>query len=147
MFVYKLVFVMWNHFSFISVHNLEMDNPFLAKIPLMDFERTPPIFNCVFKKKTRNLKKKPRCYIFDFKPLYKSANYLWCCTSSLETEYLVMFSSGSHVNWYCWTVKLHVFLFFIFFRKVGEISLPGNHVLKKTYDFLSTWTAHELILI
>lgn len=45
---------MWNHFSFISVHNLEMDNPFLAKIPVMDFERTPPIFNCVFKKKPRN---------------------------------------------------------------------------------------------
>lgn len=109
---------MWNHFSFISVHNLEMDNPFLAKIPLMDFERTPPIFNCVLKKKTQKFKKKkPRCYIFDFKPLYKSANYLWCCTSSLETEYLVMFSSGSHVNWYCWTVKLHVFLFLFSFAK------------------------------
>lgn len=53
-----------------------MDNPFLAKIPVMDFERTPPIFNCVFKKNPEIKKKKPRCYIFDFKPLYKSANYL-----------------------------------------------------------------------
>lgn len=35
-----------------------MDNPFLAKIPLMDFERTPPIFNCVLKKKTQKFKKK-----------------------------------------------------------------------------------------
>lgn len=76
-------------------------------------------FLTVFKKKKPRYlkKKKPRCYIFDFKPLYKSANYLWCCTSSLETEYLVMFSSGSHVNWYCWTVKLHVFLFLFSFAK------------------------------
>lgn len=37
-----------------------MDNPFLAKISVMDFERTaPPIFNCVFKKNPEIKKKKP----------------------------------------------------------------------------------------